>query len=92
MACLAHVAIFAFVYVVLLVAVNAVFPETFIFINANLVTVHTFGPDVLADQTIIGFRVVIEECFFPALFVMACTAHWPELALVFGVLLMAFEA
>jgi hypothetical protein len=47
---------------------------------------------VFADQTIIGFRVVIEEYFFPALFVMACTAHWPELALVFGVLLMAFEA
>ena len=48
-ACLAPLAIFAFVYVVLLVAVDAVFSETFIFINANLVAIHTFGPDVLAN-------------------------------------------
>jgi hypothetical protein len=49
MASLALLAIFAFVYVFLLMAVNAVFPESFDFINAALVATHTFGPDMLAD-------------------------------------------
>ena len=39
---LALLAIFAFVYVVLLMAVNAIFLEAFILINANLVAIHAF--------------------------------------------------
>ena len=49
MARLALLAIFAFVYVVCRMTVNAFLTETFIFINANLVTIHAFGPDVFAD-------------------------------------------
>jgi len=49
MASLALLAFFAFVHVVFRMAVIAIGPEFFIFVNATLVTIHAFRPDVLAD-------------------------------------------
>jgi hypothetical protein len=93
MACLAFRTIFAFVYVVLLMAEIAIVPEMFIFINAKFVTTVAFKSDVLAAYAItVAFAEVIEGCFFPVLLEMTGVAHWPVLALVYIAFLMAVEA
>jgi TctA family transporter len=71
----------------------AIVPEMFIFINAKFVTTVAFKSDVLAAYAItVAFAEVIKGCFFPVFLVMACIAHWPVLALVYIVFLMAVEA